>query len=415
MQEVFEILSYVFHFKINNYVLEHLLDWDHTHTDPIFRLLFPNQEMLPAENYDLLRTYQVASMPPALIRQMALEMAEKIAPPSLTFDRCIPRAQDGTPLPGMYHNYRGQLNLFASPALRTCHAYCAYCFRWAMFNDTPSQNLGSYDDPMLPVDYLNRHPEITDVVFTGADPLVMKAEVLHQYLQPLLDVPSLQVIRIHTKSLAYWPFRFTTDPDADDLLRVFESVRARGKYLSLSAHCSHPRELTTPPVQEAVRRVRGAGVGIRCQGPLIKGVNDSSSDWANIWHQAIALDIQPHAMFMECGQNPGHCFQVPMAQALTIFEEAQQSTSGLARSVLGPLFIDQPIRALLAGKTTLMGETYFVLKPQQAPPFMQANAHLQLIPYDTTRAHPGNLMDLFQVAETDEVTNPTSPYYAAPS
>ena len=69
--------------------------------------------------------------------------------------------------------------------------------------------------------------------------------MLRRYIEPLLDpsLEHLQSIRIGTKAPAYWPYRFVTDPDADDLLRLFERVRQAGRHVAIMAHYSHPREL----------------------------------------------------------------------------------------------------------------------------------------------------------------------------
>jgi len=38
------------------------------------------------------------------------------------------------------------------------------------------------------------------------------------------EIPHIQNIRIGTKSLSYCPYRFLTDSDADDLLKLFEKI-----------------------------------------------------------------------------------------------------------------------------------------------------------------------------------------------
>jgi L-lysine 2,3-aminomutase len=93
--------------------------------------------------------------------------------------------------------------------------------------------------------------------------MVMSTEVLRRYVEPLLEIESVQSIRIGTKSLAFWPYRFLTDRDADDVLRLFEKVVASGRHLALMAHFTHPQELGPPVVREAMRRVRDTGAVIR--------------------------------------------------------------------------------------------------------------------------------------------------------
>ncbi len=70
-----------------------------------------------------------------------------------------------------------------------------------------------------------------------------------------------------TKSLSFWPFRYLTDPDADDLLRLLEDLGRRGKHVAIMAHYNHWRELETPQASAAIRRVVDTGAVIRSQAP----------------------------------------------------------------------------------------------------------------------------------------------------
>jgi L-lysine 2,3-aminomutase len=70
-------------------------------------------------------------------------------------------------------------------------------------------------------DYVIEHKQVTDILFTGGDPMIMKAKVFASYIEPLLeaDIPNLQTIRIGTKALAYWPYKFTSDDDSDEMIQ----------------------------------------------------------------------------------------------------------------------------------------------------------------------------------------------------
>ena len=93
--------------------------------------------------------------------------------------------------------------------------------------------------------YLKTHPDVTDVLITGGDPLIMNTRSLTEFIEPLLapELAHIQNIRLGTKSVAYWPQRFVTDKDSDDLLRLFERVVAAGKNLAIMGHYSHAVEL----------------------------------------------------------------------------------------------------------------------------------------------------------------------------
>ena len=129
---------------------------------------------------------------------------------------------------GCQHKYRETV-LFFPVQGQTCHAYCTYCFRWPQFVGDKDLRFAARNTDAL-VQYLSEHDEVTDVLITGGDPMVMSSALLRKTIEPLLD-PSLghiRSIRIGTKALSFWPYRFLTDADADDLLRLFEEVRSTG-------------------------------------------------------------------------------------------------------------------------------------------------------------------------------------------
>lgn len=86
------------------------------------------------------------------------------------------------------------------------------------------------------------HPEVTDLWVTGGDPLVMKTSKLRWHLEPVLQArpAGLRTIRIGSKALSYWRFRFTHGKGADELLRFFGEIIGKGYCLALTAHFSHP-------------------------------------------------------------------------------------------------------------------------------------------------------------------------------
>jgi len=118
-------------------------------------------------------------------------------------------------------------------------------------------------------------------LFTGGDPMIMKAKHLEYYIRPLIEsnLENLRHIRIGTKALAYWPYRFLTDDDADDLLRLFDDINKAGKHLAFMAHFNHPVELEGEIVEESIKRILSTGVVIRTQSPILKHINDSAEVW----------------------------------------------------------------------------------------------------------------------------------------
>src|SRR5690606_41620287 len=72
------------------------------------------------------------------------------------------------------------------------------------------------------------------------DPLTATAKILSNYIEPLLteEFSHIRNIRIGSKSLSYWPYRFLTDKDADNLLDLFTKVKEAGKTLRSEEHTS---------------------------------------------------------------------------------------------------------------------------------------------------------------------------------
>ncbi|MFE3451120.1 KamA family radical SAM protein [Nonomuraea sp. NPDC059194] len=346
-------------FRTNAYVVDELIDWSAAPDDPMYRLVFPQADMLPTPDVDSLADLLKAEAPNAEIQAEANRVRMKLNPhPAGQLSLNVPRIGD-EPVPGMQHKYPETVLFFPKQG-QTCHAYCTYCFRWAQFVGDADLKFASDDVDQL-VAYLGEHPEVTSVLLTGGDPMIMGESVLRRYVEPLLEVEQLESIRIGTKSLAYWPQRFTTDPDADDTLRLFEQVVAAGKNLAFMAHFSHPRELDSPLVSQAVSRIIGSGATIRTQAPLIRSINDDPEVWSSMWRRQLGMGMIPYYMFVERDTGPQDYFAVPLAQAYEVFRDAYASVSGLCRTVRGPSMSATPGKVCVDGVTEIAGERVFVL------------------------------------------------------
>lgn len=359
-------VSAVLPFRVNEYVVEELIDWQRIPEDPMYQLTFPQPGMLAKKDLERMRDLVRKNASETEIRVAAREIQMRMNPhPAGQMELNVP-VFEGEAVPGIQHKYRETVLFFPSQG-QTCHAYCTYCFRWAQFVGIDELKFAGREARTL-AGYLREHPEVQSVLFTGGDPLVMKTSVIRRYVEPLLDADHrhLVSIRFGTKATAYWPYRFLTDPDADDLLRLFEEIVRAGKHLAVMAHFSHPQELETAAAQAAVRRIHATGAVVRCQAPLIRHVNDDARVWARMWRHQIALGAVPYYMFVERDTGPKNYFEVPLAEALDIFTTAYRRVSGLARTVRGPSMSATPGKVLVDGVAEIGGEKVFVLKFLQA-------------------------------------------------
>ncbi|MDF5757851.1 lysine 2,3-aminomutase [Spongiactinospora sp. TRM90649] len=351
-------------FRTNAYVVDELIDWTAVPHDPMYRLVFPQADMLPEADVSRIAGLLRAEAAKSEISAVAHDVRMKLNPhPAGQLQLNIPRVGQEQ-VPGLQHKYPETVLFFPKQG-QTCHAYCTYCFRWAQFVGEPDLKMASDDIGQL-VRYIRAHPEVTSILLTGGDPMIMREPVLRRYIEPLLEVEQLESIRIGTKSLAYWPQRFISDPDADDTLRLFSRVVESGKNLAFMAHFSHPREIEPEIVQQAVRRILDTGAVIRTQAPLIRSINDDAETWAMMWRRNLTLGMVPYYMFVERDTGPQDYFAVPLARAYEIFRDAYSSVSGLCRTVRGPSMSATPGKVCVDGVTEVAGQKVFVLHLIQA-------------------------------------------------
>ncbi|WP_459624705.1 KamA family radical SAM protein [Burkholderia sp. 3C] len=365
MQDALRVVSQVLPFRTNEYVLRDLIDWEKIPDDPMFRMIFPHPDMLSREEYASLSDLIDSGNGDALKARVEAVRRRMNPHPAGQMTHNVPTL-DGVPLHGIQHKYKETVLFFPS-AGQTCHAYCTFCFRWAQFVGMEEFKFNARETDEL-VTYLRRHPEVTDVLVTGGDPLVMNTRSLASYIEPLLipELEHIRNIRIGTKSVSYWPHRFVTDKDADDLLRLFEKVVASGKNLAIMGHYNHPAELRSPIAQQAVKRITGSGATLRMQAPLIRNINENPDDWVELWTTGTRLGAIPYYMFVERDTGPSHYFEVPLAKAYEIFQSAYQRVSGLSRTVRGPSMSAFPGKVMVDGITTIAGEKVFALQFLQA-------------------------------------------------
>ena len=363
LQEAARVVSRVLPFRTNQYVMSELIDWDRIPDDPIFRLTFPHPDMLYPEEYKRLRDLVAKGDEPAIEHEVRTIRLRMNPHPAGQLTHNVPML-NGAPVRGLQHKYKETVLFFPS-AGQTCHAYCTFCFRWPQFVGMEDLKFDAKESSEL-VAYLQAHPEVTDVLVTGGDPMIMNARSLAGYLEPLLALENVRNIRIGTKSVGYWPQRFVTDKDADDVLRLFERVVQSGKNLALMAHYNHPAELRPAIAQQAVKRILSTGATIRMQSPLIRHINDDARAWAELWTTGVQLGAIPYYMFVERDTGPSHYFEVPLAEAYGIFRDAYQSVSGLARTVRGPSMSAFPGKVMVDGIVEIGGEKLFALQFLQA-------------------------------------------------
>ena len=353
VRDAISVVGQVLPFHTNQYVMDHLIDWSRVPDDPMFQLLFPQQAMLGTEEFSeiqgLLRHDAGGGTLATAVNRIRMSMNPR---PAGQLNHDVPTL-DGRQLQSVQHKYRETV-LFLPASGQTPYAHRPDCFRWAQFVGLEDLKFQARETSDL-VAYLKVHPEVTDVLVTGGDPMTMRSSVLRKYIEPLLapELDHIQNIRIGTKALASCPQRFVTDRDADECLQLFEEVIAAGRHIAIMGHYSHPVEFEPEISREAVRRVRNTGAQIRLRAPLIRHVNDDPETWATLWKTGVRVGLIPDYMFVERDTGARNYFEVPLVRSYEIFTAAYRSVSGLSRSVRGPCMSAFPGNVRVLGLVSL--------------------------------------------------------------
>jgi L-lysine 2,3-aminomutase len=206
--------------------------------------------------------------------------------------------------------------------------------------------------------------------------MIMNAKMFSKYIDTLIDakIPNLKTIRIGTKALAYWPYKFLTDSDSQDMLDIFTKITDNGLHLAFMAHFNHLNEFSTESVKDAIKAVRQTGAQIRTQSPILAHINDDAEMWAKMWSQQVQLGCIPYYMFVVRDTGAQHYFGISLIKAFEIFTKAYSSVSGLARTVRGPSMSATPGKVQVTGIANLNDQKVIVLRFLQGrnPDWVQA-------------------------------------------
>jgi lysine 2,3-aminomutase len=284
-QTELQLVAQKFVFRTNDYY-QALIDWEDP-DDPLRRIVMPHREELT-------------------------EWGELDASNESKY----------TAAPGLEHKYMDTALLLVNDV---CGAYCRFCFRKRLFMHGNDEVVR---DVTAGVAYIRSHPEITNVLLTGGDPLLMSTRRLETIIAPLRAIDHVQIIRIGTKLPVFNPYRVLNDPTLSAMIARHSTSL---KKIYIMAHFNHPRELT-PAAIEGLAQLQAAGAITVNQTPLIRGVNDDPATLTELFDRLSFIGTPPYYVF-QCRPTLGNqTYAVPLEAAFQIFLEAQgHAASGLAK------------------------------------------------------------------------------------
>jgi lysine 2,3-aminomutase len=252
--------------------------------------------------------------PTCPVRMQAVPRAAEAV--RMPFELRDPAAEDAhMPAPGLVHRYPDRALLLLN---NMCPVYCRYCFRKRLTAED-NESL-SREGLARAVAYLRAHPEVRDVILSGGEPLYATDARLADVLAMLRTVPSIEILRVHTRMPVVMPQRIT-----GDLVRLLRDAAP----LFVVTHFNHPKELCPDAVAACGRLVDG-GVPVENQTVLLRRVNSSARILKELFHELLRARVRPYYLH-QCDLAEGlEEFRTPVAQGIEILEQLQGWTSGLA-------------------------------------------------------------------------------------
>ena len=226
-----------------------------------------------------------------------------------------------TKVKGLEHKYTSTALLLVN---EVCAAYCRFCFRKRLFMN---ENDEVTKDITEGLEYIREHQEITNVLLTGGDPMIMSTSKLEPIIKQIREIDHVKIIRIGTKIPAFNPHKIVNDPSLHKMIKTYSTDE---KKIYIMAHFNHPRELTEIAVK-GLNMLMQSGAIVLNQTPLIKGVNDDPEVLAELFNQLSFIGVPPYYVFLcrpTLGNEP---FAIPVEEGYEIFEKARSKCSGLAK------------------------------------------------------------------------------------
>jgi lysine 2,3-aminomutase len=227
-----------------------------------------------------------------------------------------------TKLRGLQHKYRETALILTT---NICSVYCRHCFRKRLVGLAENEVVTDWDSVTA---YIKEHKEITNVLLSGGDPLVLETLYLQDMLRRLADIAHIQYVRIGTRVPVVLPQRIIED---EALHEAFREFLRHGKQLYITTQYNHARELTLES-RLAVKMVRQDGLIVNNQTVLLKGVNDSPEALAELQIALSNTGVLPYYVF-QCRpvMSVRDAFQVPFYEGCQIVDAARQRLDGLSK------------------------------------------------------------------------------------
>ncbi|MBD8524783.1 EF-P beta-lysylation protein EpmB [Pseudomarimonas arenosa] len=258
-----------------------------------------------------------------LLRQVLPLIDETRRVPGFEFDAVGDLGSRGAS--GVLHKYHGRVLLIATGS---CAIHCRYCFR----RHFPySEELAAKQSWAAALDYLRQHPDVSEVILSGGDPLALSTSKLRELTDGLIALGTIRRLRIHSRLPVVIPQRV----DAD----LLDWLAGLPWPITLVLHSNHAQEIDDQ-VADVCARLRAAGTHLLNQAVLLRGVNDSIRAQLQLSEALWASGVLPYYLHLLDRTHGSAHFEVGESDARAIYAEMRRQLPGylvprLAREIAG--------------------------------------------------------------------------------
>jgi EF-P beta-lysylation protein EpmB len=217
------------------------------------------------------------------------------------------------PLTGVLHKYHGRVLLINTGS---CAINCRYCFR----RNFPYADLQlSKQAEIEAIGYIQDHTDITEVILSGGDPLLLSDERLGKLLLQLNAIEHIKRIRIHSRLPIVLPARISS--------AFIDTLKLSTKTMVLVVHCNHANEISAEVIS-AFLSLREHGITVFNQSVLLQGVNDNVSVLCALSEKLFSHGVIPYYLhLLDKATGTGH-FEVSESAAITLIAQVQALLPG---------------------------------------------------------------------------------------
>jgi len=219
-----------------------------------------------------------------------------------------------SPVPNITHRYPDRALFLVTSQ---CGLYCRFCTRKRKVGDSNKISMRTLESAF---NYLSQHTEISDVILSGGDPLMLTDAMLEKILMRLREIKHIQVIRLGTKMPCVLPHRIT--PKLCNMLKKYHPIY-------INTHFNHPWEITEDS-KRACGMLADAGCPVGNQSVLMKGVNDNPETMKELMKGLLAMRVRPYYIYQADLTKGANHFRTPLDVGLDIMDKLRGHISGLA-------------------------------------------------------------------------------------